>query len=962
MENQFKIYSVDTKAFYNEVERGLNADKFIYKNAMELIEQWAKHIDINNNDEIALEEYKEKVLTYNKLKINKEKTPKEEIEFKELKLFFRKKKKDGIKKIKKKKVTNKEYKTAQEKELEKKIKDEIESKEIKNKISDRVNSVQEYIENKSKLKEVNKKLEEEMKKSDRRVLNNKALTPYNQITLFENALSRAMDIKKDEVVLDMIIVRAYHYEVLKQLIENGFDYVDEYGEIHSYKVFTASAGQIRTKKVIFIKENKWKEYERTLMCGLTIEDINKSKECGCNINKFMAYLALCNSATDELEGFNIDRTIVIEDFETNVFGNVDYIDNKTFEVTRKEMDVLIPHSDGCGWVLPKVSKKNFMIRLPWVKGLVTPVDYIKFCDEYNNGNYKIKDIYGREWDLKGDDIEYVFTKSQFKMYKYYNSWNEYVKYFKEFNCKGNYCNLEPDTKEFRKACFNYQMWQTLTDITDDEIASFTDSVDEFITKGYSDRKTMLKLLGADSDNLNKTYQQKCIEIYPELIRDYHVKEELASQLNARKKEAKYGKFKIDATYTFLIPDVFAWLENVFLGHKVPMGLLRGNEVSCKLYKEKNKLLVNRSPHLYREHAVRNNIVDERTKKWFITDGVYTSTYDLISKILQFDVDGDKALVVADDRLIPIAERNMKNIVPLYYEMGKAKAQEITEPHIYESLTKAFKFNNIGKFSNKLTVMWNLDNPDDNIETIAQITALNNFTIDGAKTLLVPEVPKDVENKMKASNGKLPYFFQFAKDKDKSTVDKINNSTVNRICRNVENIKQCNYDFSSIGKFNKNLLMNRPKIEINNDIVNKYNELEGNKGLYIINAKNNIDREENILSIVYSQIKKEFVQYCKDNNVTLTEAIDMIIKYIYTTNRNSKKGLLFDLFGDIIYKNLKSNIKEPLGEYIMCECCGKRVKNTVNNKIYCEKCSKQIKMIKNRESYYRVKESRNISQT
>lgn len=950
MDNQFKIYSVDTKAFYNERERELNSSKFKYKNAMELIERWAIHIDINKKDEISLDEYKKKVDEYDKLKSKKEKTPKEEIEFKELKLFFKKDKKESVRR--------KEYRTSQEKVLEKKIREEVENKEIKSVISKRINSVEEYVENKNKLKEANKELENEMKKSGKRMLNSRALTPYNQITLFENALSRAMSIKKDETILDMIIVRAYHYEVLKQLIENGFDYIDENGEIHEYKVFTASAGQIRTKKVIFIKKQKWEEYERTLMCGLTINDINKSKEKGCNINKFMAYLALCNSATDELVGFDIDKAIVIDDFETNVFGEVDYIDNKTFEVTRKSMDVLIPHSDGCGWVLPRVSRKNFMIRLPWVKGLVTPVDYIKFCDEYNNGNYKIKDIYGKEWDLKEDDIEYVFTKSQFKMYKYYNSWDEYVKSFKEFNCKGNYCNLESDTKEFRKACFNYQMWQTLTDITDEEISSFTDNVDEFITKGYSDRKTMLKLLGADSDNLNKTYQQKCIEIYPELIRDYHVKEELASQLNARKKEAKYGKFKIDATYTFLIPDVFAWLENVFLGHKVPMGLLRGNEVSCKLYKEKNKLLVNRSPHLYREHAVRNNIVDETTKKWFITDGVYTSTYDLISKILQFDVDGDKALVVADDRLIPIAERNMKNIVPLYYEMGKAKSQEINESHIYESLTKAFKFNNIGKFSNKLTVMWNLDNPDDNIETIAQITALNNFTIDGAKTLLVPEVPKDVENKMKASNGKLPYFFQFAKDKDKSTVDKINNSTVNRICRNVENIKQCNYDFSSIGKFNKNLLMNRPRIEINNDIVNKYNELEGNKGLYIINAKNNIDREENILSIVYSQIKKEFVQYCKDNNAALTDAIDMIIKYIYTTNRNSKKGLLFDLFGDIIYENLKSNIREPLGEYIMCECCGKRVKldgSKDNSLKYCDICAKDIRKKQTREAVKKHRE-------
>ncbi len=61
-----------------------------------------------------------------------------------------------------------------------------------------------------------------------------------------------MGIKKDELILDMIIVRAYHYEVLKQLINNVFDYIDEDGVVHEYKVFTASAGQIRTKKKLFL--------------------------------------------------------------------------------------------------------------------------------------------------------------------------------------------------------------------------------------------------------------------------------------------------------------------------------------------------------------------------------------------------------------------------------------------------------------------------------------------------------------------------------------------------------------------------------------------------------------------------------------------------------------------------------------------------------------------------------------
>lgn len=642
LKDQFKIYSVDTKAFYTEEEKELNNKKFLIKKEIDLIEAWAIHISNYNKEHIDLDEYIGKVKLLNELKFKKERTPHDEVKLKELKELLSKPK------AKKNRRSNKTYRTSQEKTLDRRNEKEKNNKNFKLMAKQLLSNNDKYIGLKKDLSKVNSDINTEMEKSTIRLLNPKALTPYNQVTLFDNALSRAMGIKPNEAILDMIIVRAYHYEVLKQLINYGFEYVDCNGEVRKCRVFTASAGQIRTKKVIFIDEERWKEYEKVLMCGLTIEDINKSSEKGCNINKFLAYLALCNSATDEISDFDIDKAIVIEDFETNIMGEVDYIDNKTFEVTRKTMDIPIPHSDGCGWVLPSVSKKNFMIRLPWVKGLVTPVDYIKFCSEYNKENYKIKDIYGKEWDLKEDQIKYIFTKSQFKMWKYYPNefdkngnvsqygWDKYTKYFKEFNCKANMCNLEPDTKEFRKACFNYQMWQTLTDITDEEIAEFTDKVDEFITKGYSDRKTMLNLLGADDRNLKKNNLQKCIEIYPELIRDYHVKEELASMLNARKKEAKYGKFKINATYTFIIPDVFAWLEYTFLGHKEPIGMLKDGEVSCKLYKNSKELLVNRSPHLYREHVVRNNIIDNNTKKWFVTDGIYTSSHDLISKILQFD--------------------------------------------------------------------------------------------------------------------------------------------------------------------------------------------------------------------------------------------------------------------------------------------------------------------------------------
>src|SRR5690606_2044320 len=135
-----------------------------------------------------------------------------------------------------------------------------------------------------------------------------------------------------------------------------------------YRYFTSSAGQIRLKKAVFIKEKLWNKYEKTLMCGLTIDKINEYG--GINVNKFLAYLALSNSATDLWEDFDIDRCIVVKDFETEVNSEVDYISDITYKIERRNMLVPITHTDGCGMILPKISRKNFMIRLPWVKGLL----------------------------------------------------------------------------------------------------------------------------------------------------------------------------------------------------------------------------------------------------------------------------------------------------------------------------------------------------------------------------------------------------------------------------------------------------------------------------------------------------------------------------------------------------------------------------------------------------------------
>ena len=292
-----------------------------------------------------------------------------------------------------------------------------------------------------------------------------AKEPFNDkkiISVFDSAFTRMIGAKQDELSEDFMVVQVYYFDIIKDLIYHGFTYKGE-----KYIYFTSSAGQIRTKKTVFIKESVWKKYEKTIMCGLTIDSINAKG--GNNPNKHLAYMALTNSATDVWEEFDIDKTIVIDDFETDVYGTYDLVDDADYSIKRVSGYVPITHTDGAGMMLPCAfgkEQKNQMVRLPWIKGLLGVFDFKKFI-EVNNCSSKINDIYGQTWDIIEDDIQVIFTKSQTKMWKYYDSWEQYKEYYKYYNCTAGYTNKEED--RIKDATINYQMLQTLTDITDEEI-------------------------------------------------------------------------------------------------------------------------------------------------------------------------------------------------------------------------------------------------------------------------------------------------------------------------------------------------------------------------------------------------------------------------------------------------------------------------------------------------------------
>lgn len=779
-----------------------------------------------------------------------------------------------------------------------------------------------------------------------------SINDNNVISVFDSALSRTIGIKQDELTDDLMVVQVYYFDVFKDISFYGFTYKGE-----KYKYFTSSAGQIRKKKAVFIKESVWNKIEKTVMCGLTIDKINSKG--GNNVNKHLAYMALSNSATDEWEEFDIDKSIVIDDFETNVYGTFDFVDETDYSIIRKTDYVPIPHTDGAGMVLPSLCAKNFMFRAPWVKGLLGVFDFRKFI-EVNNYSPIITDIYGKEHDVITEDIQIIFTKSQFKMYKYYDSWDEYKYAFKKYHCSAGRCNIEED--RIKNAKINYQMLQTLTNITDDEIDLLTHKSAERISNVCSSKETMMDILGITPYNTNMTPFQKAVKMYPALLSDTYAKDVIREVKNSLLKKYRSGKLEVTGKYTFLLPDYYAACEYWFGHIEEPKGLLDDKEVFCWLFKQYDKLDCLRSPHLYKEHAIRFNVASngygERVKQireWFTTNAVYTSTHDLISKILQFDVDGDKSLVVADRDFVRIAERNMNGIVPLYYNMRKAEPTELNNKNIYAGLNAAFTGGNIGIYSNNISKIWNddvfVDGNDEEkqeaIECVKRLCCQNNFVIDFAKTLYKPEFPHEINEQIsKFTNAKLPAFFEFAKDKERSQVKNRNQSFVNKIYDRIPN-KPINTRGMDLGKIDYKAMMENSNIICSKEVSELYDELN-KQYRYMINMK---DEYIDNLRYVACKIRDEFSKFgYSDETIT-----DMLVEYLYGRDKRYKQ-LLWFCYGQYIVNNLEKNISVKKTKVVQCIDCGEWFEVPIESKR--ERCDRCNVIYQREKTRLRVQKYRN----
>lgn len=605
----------------------------------------------------------------------------------------------------------------------------------------------------------------------------------------------------------------------------------------------------------------------------------------------------------------------------------------------------IPHMDGCGIMLDGPTR---MFRSPWVKGLLVTFPFDKFIQEKcPEGKCMVKDVYGKEHDILGEGIRYIFTASQFKLWKYYKDWEDYKTKFKENNCEACYCNEEESY--IPKSRINYQMLQTLSDTTDNEIQKLIKNSVEEIDSIGNDYQTTMRLLGATEYNQNPSWFQQSLMIYPELFRDPYCREILKQTKKSLVKQAKGGRLRVNGKYFFLSPDLYAFCEWLFLGEKNPKGLLKDGEVYMSEFKDEDELACLRSPHLYREWPIRENKRNEELDKWFgMTKCIYTSCHDLISRILQFDNDGDKALVIKDRLLTNIAKRNMKGIVPLAYELKKAKPEELSLESMYEGMIHAYTGGNIGPISNNITKVWNSENiGQEQINVVKRLCFVNNQVIDYAKTLWKVDPPKEINEIIKKyTKAKVPDFFQYAKDKEKNQVEPINASVMNRISCSIPDSK---IKFSkSISKFDYRMLMNQDydfSVSEDNPVIKSYDYW--NTRQYQFNEQEENKKDQDLYK--YQQMRKKIIE---DSGKEIHYIVNTLVAYLYTVRKTSAKKALWACFGDVIFADIKKNLEEKdIGK--ICPVCGKRFKQTTRGqRTQCcsEECSYKLKLGNMREKY------------
>ncbi len=536
-----------------------------------------------------------------------------------------------------------------------------------------------------------------------------------------------------------------------------------------FERLVVSAAQLRRNTVTFIDKRYFKQMNEILMCGLD----GKLKET--NLGKYSAYYGLFISSTNQV---TTPRVCVINDYETDLPSQkVNYIstdENGEEIIEEREMDIPMNWFDGEGLISPKMSEQwaedlglnyipsGFIVRSAYIKGLCIPFDFQKFAKEVAHTN-TITDVWGVSYPV--DEIDVILTVSQFKMWKMYDNWQDYLHYFNKYgHCWGvSRVNKENDD-EF--VLTNYQYLQTLNLSKDDVRDLAAPTINWINSIGSGDlMNVLLYLMGSRDDELaeaetifNEVQMDfvKAIMLNPNLLKDEYVKSQILKTLKRKIKDAKIGRLWVRGNYSFQFSDPYGLAQFAF-GLPVT-GLLKANEMYCNFWNirtDAKEILCSRSPLVHSsEHLIRNLVTNQEMEEWYqyMWSGIVNSIHDIaVVNMSDSDYDGD--IIFSTDNQIMIDA--VMPSPPVTYAKRKAPNQKVTQTNLIKNDLNGFG-SQIGQITNVASSMiakqamfeQGSDEWNEIEKRVHQMRKIQGAEIDKAKGLAGIPLPKKWNHKQK----------------------------------------------------------------------------------------------------------------------------------------------------------------------------------------------------------------------
>ena len=546
-----------------------------------------------------------------------------------------------------------------------------------------------------------------------------------------------------------------------------------------YKRLLGTNGGIKNSTIVFVSERLYPELSRRVE-----NDRDASKPLVTA--KLEAYKALTCSASTPVS--TPRGVLVVNDVETEFVSDIIFLsderEGEPLMEERKNEKIKNNASDGFGIMLPSLAARwseelglDYVVsglntRFSFEKGMVFTFNFMDFAEKVA-GTHIVKDAWGNEVDIR--KVELILTTSMVKLWDSYKSCDDYIN--KSIANGYSFGITKTCPKELeRERCLNYQFIQSydLSDEDIDELISPTmNEIKDVLSLDW--RKTVLflkgiglnerNILGLDDDFI------KAMMIDHRVLEDPFVQSNIYQLIKNRINEAKVGVLKVHGNYSIVSGDPYLLCESVF-GQK-PVGLLKAGEIYNKYWSDcgANKLACFRAPM-----SCHNNIrlvtpkSNEEVDYWYQHMNTCTilNGWDTITAALNgCDFDGD-LVMLTDNRVLV---ENTRQLPALMCAQRKAEKIIPTEEDFVKSNIGSFG-NEIGQTTNWITGMYEVQSGFDRGSTEYEILdyrircgqLYQQNSIDKAKGIECKPMPR--------------YWH------DKHAVNKIDNSEIRSVCRDV----------------------------------------------------------------------------------------------------------------------------------------------------------------------------------